>query len=135
MKIILFFIMVCLLIGGQILGAKFQIKSFNEALKRLHKKGNVGVGTKKRKVGPGYVVLLACDSQGTITGGELMRGITVFNSFKEYGKWNGQSIYDVNARLKAGNEEAQDEYSGYIAALDALEEKLAEQIAGEEVKG
>ena len=72
MKIILFFIMVCLLIGGQILGAKFQIKSFNEALKRLHKKGN---------------------------------------------------------------EEAQDEYSGYIEALDALEEKLAEQIAGEEVKG
>ena len=67
MKFILFFIMVCLLIGGQILGAKFQIKSFNEALKRLHKKGNVGVGTKKRKVGPGYVVLLACDSQGTIT--------------------------------------------------------------------
>ncbi|MBF1318668.1 MAG: transcriptional regulator, partial [Megasphaera micronuciformis] len=48
---------------------------------------------------------------------------------------NGQSIYDVNARLKSGNEEAQDEYSGYIAALDALEEKLAEQIAGEEVKG
>lgn len=117
------------------MGAKFQIKSFNEALKRLHKKGNVGVGTKKRKVGPGYVVLLACDSQGTITGGELMRGITVFNSFKEYGKWNGQSIYDVNARLKSGNEEAQDEYSGYIAALDALEEKLAKQIAGEEVKG
>ena len=39
MKFILFFIMVCLLIGGQILGAKFQIKSFNEALKRLHKKG------------------------------------------------------------------------------------------------
>ena len=107
MKFILFFIMVCLLIGGQILGAKFQMKSFNEALKRLHKKGNVGVGTKKRKVGPGYVVLLACDSQGTITGGELMRGITVFNSFKEY---------------------------GYIAALDALEEKLAEQTAGEEVK-
>ena len=80
-------------------------------------------------------MLLACDSLGTITGGELMRGITVFNSFKEYGKWNGQSIYDVNARLKSGNEEAQDEYSGYIAALDALEEKLAEQIAGEEVKG
>ena len=44
------------------------------------------------------------------------------------------SIYDVNARLKAGNEEARDEYSGYIAALDALEEKLAEQTAGEEVK-
>ena len=63
-----------------------------------------------------------------------MRGITVFNSFKEYGKWNGQSIYDVNARLKAGNEEARDEYSGYIAALDALEEKLADQTAGEEVK-
>ena len=64
-----------------------------------------------------------------------MQGITVFNSFKEYGKWNGQSIYDVNARLKSGNEEAQDEYSGYIAALDALEEKLAGRAVGEEVKG
>ena len=48
MKIILFFIMVCLLIGGQILGAKFQIKSFNEALKRRHKQGNGGVGNTKR---------------------------------------------------------------------------------------
>lgn len=52
MKFILFFIMVCLLIGGQILGAKFQIKSFNEALKRLHKKGNVGVGTKRGRWAP-----------------------------------------------------------------------------------
>ncbi len=133
MEVALFFGMLFVLMGGQILGTRLQVKSFNESMKKLHKKGNVGVGSKKRKVGAGYVILIACDKTGIITGAELMKGLTVFNRFKPYNELNGRSVYDVNSHFKGFGKYKKDEYSGYIQALDALEAKLAETAAGKEV--
>lgn len=132
MKVALFFALLFLLMLGQVWGTRLQVRSFKRAMAGLHKRGNVGVGSKKRKAGPGYVVLISCDGKGVITGGGLMKGITVFNRFKPFDDWNGQVVYDVNRRLKAYTDAKREAYSGYIQALDALERRLTQAESGEE---
>ena len=54
----------------QSLGGVFQIRNYKEAVKRVHKLGNVGIGQKRGSFLNGHVVIIACDNNGIITGAE-----------------------------------------------------------------
>lgn len=51
-------------------------------MRRLHKKGNIGIGSKRSRI-RNNIVIIACDNQGKIVDGELMEGLTVFTKFKQ----------------------------------------------------
>ena len=74
-------------------GTYLQVKQYKKAVRRLHKIGNVGIGSRKSKLRPGNIVVIACDNQGKITGGEIMEGFTIFNGFKELNEIIGKNIW------------------------------------------
>lgn len=105
----------------QVVGTHLQVKQYRRAVSRLHKLGNLGIGSNKRKLGAGSVVIIACKSDGTITGGEEMTGLTIFNGFKEIGGIVGRNISDLKAEYQKLNAKL---YKGHIQAIEALEERL-----------
>ena len=62
----------------------FQIRAYQRALRESRSLGTIGVGQKKAKFGiiKGNIVIIGCDRQGLITGGQIMEGITLFARFK-----------------------------------------------------
>ena len=95
MKIEIFFGILFLLMIMQVIGTRLQVREYHKAIHRLHATGNVGVGARKHRFGAGNVVMIACDSNGVITGGEMMEGITIFTRFKEIPDIMGRNIYEL----------------------------------------
>ena len=59
----------------QALGTYVQVQQYKKAVRRLHKKGNIGIGSKRSRI-RNNIVIIACDNQGKIVDGELMEGLT-----------------------------------------------------------
>ena len=74
MKLELFFAILFILMVLQILGARLQVRQYQAAVRRLRQRGNVGIGGRKGRFGPGCIVLLACSGDGTIVGA-ISRGV------------------------------------------------------------
>ena len=94
----LLLIVFCLFVM-QAIGGYFQIKDYRKSVKRVHKLGNVGIGQKRGKLLSGYLILIACDNNGIITGAEIMEGLSFFAKFKPTNSFLnremiGTSIYD-----------------------------------------
>ena len=114
----------------QVLGAHLQVKQYRKTVSKLHKLGNIGVGSNRRRFGPGSVVIISCNGDGTITGGEEMRGFTIFNSFKEIPNIVGRTIYDLKAEYSALPEKQRDKlYKAHLQAIEALEIRLHNEAA------
>lgn len=113
-----------LLMIVQIIGTHLQVKQYRKSVRKLHKLGNLGVGSNRRRFGGGSVVIIACKSDGTITGGEEMKGLTIFSGFKEIPNIIGRSIYDLKAEYEALPEKERKTFKAYIQALEALEIRL-----------
>ncbi|SEJ37614.1 glucitol operon activator protein [Propionispira arboris] len=105
-------------------GTYLQVKQYKKAVRRLHKIGNVGIGSRKSKLRPGNIVVIACNNQGEITGGEIMEGFTIFNGFKELNDIIGKNIYDLKAEYMALPEKKQKIYQAHVQAIDALDMRL-----------
>jgi len=105
-------------------GTYLQVKQYKKAVRRLHKIGNVGIGSRKSKLRPGNIVVIACDNQGKITGGEIMEGFTIFNGFKELNDIIGKNIYVLKAEYMALPEKKQKIYQAHVQAIDALDMRL-----------
>jgi len=105
-------------------GTYLQVKQYKKAVRRLHKIGNVGIGSRKSKLRPGNIVVIACDNQGKITGGEIMEGFTIFNGFKELNEIIGKNIYVLKAEYMALPEKKQKIYQAHVQAIDALDMRL-----------
>lgn len=116
---ILFFLMLM-----QVIGAHLQVKQYRKAVSKLHKLGNLGVGANRRKLGPGNIVIIACKADGTITGGEEMRGLTIFTSFKEIPDIVGRNIYDLKSEYEALPDNQKKFYKAHLQAIVALENRL-----------
>ena len=108
----------------QLIGTHFQVKKYRKTVSKLHKLGNVGVGGKRGRFGPGSIVVISCKNDGTITGGEIMRGITIFSGFNEIEGIVGKTIYELKDEYKKLTEKKQKFYQGHIQALEVLEERL-----------
>ena len=57
----------------QVIGTHLQVKEYKRAVRELHKRGNVGIGSRRRKLGPSNIVVIACNSCGEILEGRIRR--------------------------------------------------------------
>lgn len=117
--LVLFFLMVM-----QVVGVHIQVKKYRSAVRRLHKAGNVGIGSKKRWFGAGSIVIIACNNEGIILGGEKMQGITIFAGFSEIKDIKGESIYSLLEKYYSMSDRERKFYKGHIQALEALRDRL-----------
>lgn len=130
------FLMFCL----QSLGAFFQIRSYRKAIARCRKLGTLGFGQKRSHLlNPGHIVIIGTTQDGIITGGEVMKGATIFARFKPLtnllGKpMVGQSIYTYLEELRALPKKEQRQNKGYIQALESLEMRFSHEVGKEEVE-
>ncbi|WP_329384775.1 transcriptional regulator GutM [Anaerofustis sp. HA2171] len=72
-----------------------QAKDFTISFNEIRKYGNVSVGKDKQYFIYGVILILACDNNGYVTKGKIMKGFSVFARFKDFDVLNGQSIYDL----------------------------------------
>lgn len=111
----------------QVIGTHLQVKQYRKTVSKLHKLGNLGVGASRRKLGGGNIVIIACKGDGTITGGEEMRGLTIFTSFKEIPDIVGKNISNLKAEYKSDEKK----YKAHLQAIEALENRLKNDSGGE----
>jgi len=104
----------------QVVGTHLQVKKYRKAVRRLHKLGNLGVGAKRGKLGGGNIVIIACKSNGIITGAEEMKGMTIFAGFNELPELVGRTIYDLKLDYLVDEKKNK----AYLQAIEALEERL-----------
>ena len=65
----------------QSIGGVLQIQNYRKAVRRVHQLGNVGMGQRRGKFFDGHVAIIACDSDGIITGAEVLDGSGVWSRF------------------------------------------------------
>ena len=116
----------------QLLGMRLQVKAYRDAVHRLHKLGNLGIGSMRGRFGPGHLVIIVCDGAGRIVDGEIMEGMTIFSRFKKLTGIVGKTIYELKDEYLALPEKLRKRHKGYIQALEALELRLG---APGEVRG
>lgn len=124
MEMTMLFLVFFLLMILQAFGTYLQVKAYKKAVRRLHKTGNVGIGSKKGRLRPGNIVVIACDQKGVITGGEIMEGFTIFNGFRQLTGIVGKTIYELREEYRRLPEKRQKLYKAHLQALDALHIRL-----------
>ncbi len=132
-------LVVFLLFVLQALGGVVQIQNYRKAIRRVHKLGNVGFGQKRGGFRAGYIVMIACDKEGVITGGEIMQGISCLARFKPWKTFlgrevMGKSIYEFLEETRSFDKKQKKRYKGYINALEALDQRLNQQAEESEVQ-
>ena len=130
MKLELFFAILFALMVPQILGARLQVRQYQAAVRRLRQRGNVGIGGRKGRFGPGCIVLLACSGDGTIVGAEVMQGMTIFSRFRPVPDLYGQSVYNLKEEYESLPDKRRRHYKGYEQAVDALIHRLSDSDEG-----
>ena len=87
-----FLLVIFVLFVVQAVGGYFQVKDYRRAVRRVHKLGNVGIGQKKGRLLSGNIVMIACDQNGVITGGEIMEGLSFLTKFKPISEFLGKEL-------------------------------------------
>lgn len=120
-----------MLLGGlfllfviQVIGTHLQVKEYKRAVREMHRLGNVGIGARRRKLGPSSIVIIACNADGEILDGRMMQGMTILSRFRPMAGIMGQTIYELRAAYEALPKERRIHYKGHIQALDALIARL-----------
>ena len=114
----------------QVVGTHLQVKEYKRSVKELHRLGNVGIGSRRRKLGPSNIVIIACDSAGEILAGKMMQGMTILSRFHPIEEIAGRTIYDLRAAYMALPEKRRAHYKGHIQALEALIARLGGTQSG-----
>lgn len=133
----LLFLIAFALFTMQAVGGWFQIRDYRKAIHRVHKLGNVGIGQKKGGFLTGYLVLIACDAEGMITGAEVMDGMTFLAKFHPCRSVLGKELHHVHIEeflkeFQALDQRKRKYYKGYIQALEALKMRLEQQTVPED---
>lgn len=113
----------------QAVGVRLQVRAYRQAVSRLRRRGYVGIGGGRRRLGPGTIVLLACSGDGTIIGAETMQGMTIFSRFRERPDLYGRTIYDFKNELSTYPAKKRKKYKSYEQAADALIGRLQKEAA------
>lgn len=117
---------ICLLIFMviQATGTYVQVQQYKKAVRRLHKKGNVGIGSRRSRL-KNNIVIIACNSDGVILDAELMEGLTVFTKFKKIPEVIGKNVFELHdeyARISSKKEKKR--FRGHMEAVKALCNRL-----------
>jgi DNA-binding transcriptional regulator of glucitol operon len=126
------FLILFVLIAVQSVGGYLQIQNYRKAVRRMHKLGNVGLGQRRGRFLNGHVAIIACDSEGIITGAEVMDGIGVWARFHPVDtfldkKLVGSSVFDFLDITETFDKKKFKRYRGYVRALEALEVRLTDR--------
>ena len=113
----------------QSLGAWLQIRDFQKSMKRVHQYGNVGLGQKRGGLTPGYLTVIACDSDGVITCAERMTGLSILSKSRSFDSLLGIPLKGTHIDVLMDEFRKLDKrgfrrMKGYIQAIDALERRL-----------
>lgn len=103
----------------QALGTYVQVQQYKKAVRRLHKKGNIGIGSKRSRI-RNNIVIIACDNQGKIVDGELMEGLTVFTKFKQIPDIIGKDIFLLKEEYETLSKKEKKQFKGHLQAVEAL---------------
>ena len=127
-----FLLLLMSLLVIQSIGGYFQIRDYRRAVHRSHKLGNIGIGQKRGRFLDGHVVIIACDGAGTITGAEILDGISVWARFHPVDtfldkKLVGSSIFEFLDLTEEFDKKKFKKYRGYVRALEALEARLLDK--------
>ncbi len=116
---------ICLMIFMviQAIGTYVQVQQYKKAVRRLHKKGNIGIGSKRSKL-RNNIVIIACDNKGTIVDSELMEGLTVFTKFKQIPELIGKDIFLLREEYENMPKKAKNRFRGHLQAVEALSNRL-----------
>lgn len=128
-KIVVFFVWILALFVLQALGGYRQVCSYRKAVRRVHQRGNVGIGQKRGGLRAGYLALIACDSTGIITYAEVMEGMTCFASFRPRRELLGRPLMGTHISeflqlFAALDKKQRKRMKGYIQAIEALDRRL-----------
>ncbi len=108
----------------QFIGMRLQVRAYRQTVQRLHRLGNLGIGSMRGRFGPGHLVIIACDGVGRILDGEIMEGMTIFSRFRKIPGIAGRTIYDLKQEYLSLPKKEQTRRKGHIQALEALELRL-----------
>lgn len=127
-NIILLLLIALALFTLQGIGGWFQVQDYRKTVRRLHQQGNIGVG-QTRSMFYNNLVILACDSQGMITGLEILDGIFVFSKFHPVSAIGGvpvlgKSLSELQTMFETYDKKQRKRYKGYIQAAEALSQNL-----------
>ncbi len=116
---------ICLMIFMviQAIGTYVQVQQYKKAVRRLHKKGNIGIGSKRSKL-RNNIVIIACDNKGTIVDSELMEGLTVFTKFKQIPELIGKDIFLLREEYENMPKKEKKRFRGHLQAVEALCNRL-----------
>ncbi|WP_196603774.1 transcriptional regulator GutM [Pectinatus haikarae] len=118
-------LMVCLLVFMiiQAAGTYIQVRLYKKSVRRLHKKGNIGIGGRKARFS-GNIVIIVCDSSGKVVDGEILAGITIFNRFKKIPELMNRNVFELRAEYEVLAQKERKKMLGHIQAVNALCERL-----------
>ena len=116
----------------QSIGGVLQIQNYRKAVRRVHQLGNVGMGQRRGKFFDGHVAIIACDSDGIITGAEVLDGSGVWSRFHPVSSFLGRplvgsSIFELLKLTEDLDKKEWKRWQGYIRALEALEVRLTDR--------
>lgn len=122
-------LIVFFLIALQSVGGYLQIRDYQRSVRRLHTLGNVGIGQRRGRFLNGHVVIIACNSEGIITGAEVMDGIGVWARFHKVDSFlqsplAGNRVSYFIEKTESFSKSQFKRYRGYIRALEALDARL-----------
>lgn len=111
----------------QILFTVWQSKHYRRQLQMMgnRESGYLGVGVHRRRLGPGAVVILVTDSEGRVTDGKMMAGMTVWARFRRIPELMGKRLEDC--RVEAPT-------TAKHFALNMAIDKINEERAGQMMK-
>lgn len=107
----------------QAVGTYVQVQHYKKAVRRLHKKGNIGIGSRRSKI-KNNIVIIACDNYGNVVDGEIMEGFTIFTKFKSIPEIIGKNIFSLQEEYKSLPKKQQKEFKGHLQAIQALCNRL-----------
>ena len=122
-----------LLLVMQSIGGYLQIQDYRKAVRRMRQLGNVGMGQRRGRFLNGHVAIIACDSEGIITGCEVLDGIGVLSRFHKKDTLMevplaGSSIYTFLDIAEGLDKKEWKRLQGYFRALEALEVRLNDDM-------
>ncbi|CUH96445.1 hypothetical protein P22_2535 [Propionispora sp. 2/2-37] len=101
----------------------FQVKNLRKTLAESRGKGIVGMGSKKRKLSAGNVVILISNEAGHIIEGRMMQGITVLARFREIANIKGHTVTELKEKILSQSAKKQDK--AMLEAIEQIEKQIA----------
>ncbi len=116
---------ICLLVFMtiQAAGTYLQMRQYKKAVRRLHQKGNIGIGSRRSRF-RNNIVIIACDNEGRIVGGELMEGLTIFTKFRQIPEIIGKNVFSLRGEYANLPDKEKKRYRGHLQAVEALCNRL-----------